>query len=76
MYTRNDPPITMKERFWKYASTKSEGTRVFNLLEKHFGHEPEIGDFSKVGLFDLMKINGVSRKAAKVIVDVVADFID
>lgn len=72
----NETPITMKERFWKYSPTKSEGTRVFNVLTKYFGHEPTIGDFSKVCLFDLMKIKGVSRKAGKVIIDVVADFVD
>lgn len=68
--------LTMKDRFHKYASTKAEGTRVYNVLARFFGHDPEIGDLADIGLFGLMKLPGISRKAAKVIVDVVADFVD
>lgn len=69
--------LTMLERFQKYAATKSEGTRVYNVLKKWFDKdELTIQDFEMVSVGFLLSIKGISRKAAKVVIDVVADFND
>ncbi len=69
--------LTMLERFQKYAATKSEGTRVYNVLKRWFcKDELAVQDFEMVSVGFLLKIKGISRKAAKVVIDVVADFND
>lgn len=67
---------TMKERFWKYANTKSEGTRVYNVLCNFFGHDVTVDDLAGLNMITLMKIKCISRKAAKLVIDVFADFVD
>ena len=70
-------PMSMLERFQKYAATKSEGTRVYNVLKRWFGKdELVVQDFEMVSVGFLLKIKGISRKAAKVVIDVMADFND
>lgn len=69
--------MTMQERFQKYATTKSEGTRIYNVLKKWFDKdELVIQDFDTVSVTTLLCIKGISRKAAKVVIDVIADFND
>lgn len=69
--------VTMLERFQKYAATKSEGTRVYNALKKFYDKDELVpGDFEMVSVAFLLRIKGISRKAAKVVIDVAADFVD
>lgn len=69
--------LSMQERFQKHAATKSEGTRVYNVLKRWFDKdELAVQDFEMVSVAFLLKIKGISRKAAKVVIDVVADFND
>lgn len=69
--------ITMKERFQMHAPTKSEGTRVYNVMLRWANKdELVLSDFYNLGITEMLKINGISRKAAKLIVDVVADLVE
>lgn len=69
--------LTMLERFQKYAPTKSEGTRVYNILLRWFSKDEIVPfDFETLSVGFLLKIKGISRKAAKVVIDVAADFND
>lgn len=75
----------MKELFQKYAASKSEGTRIYNVLCRTlYGDAIEVIDLdgalkANLPMFTfehIMKdVKGIGRKAMHVIVDVVSDIL-
>ncbi len=57
--------LTLEERYLKYASSKSEAKRVMKLMEGH--------SLLDTTLDELLRIPGIGRKAALLIMQVACD---
>jgi len=65
MPTKEKKELTLLERFEKYAATKSEAKRIYNLVDGQ--------PFMEMTIMDLLAVKGMGRKGALLVMEVACD---